>query len=132
MAEAEDCHGAAEVECALFPAIGAVAGTGDGNTPLPRSQRQSASGSGSVCEQDHRAVPTYRITIIGLMSRQTGVILAEVGFLLILFAGVWLVAAQIPAFKMPTNRTIVAGIALALGGLLLIVATHWGHFGGPS
>jgi hypothetical protein len=44
-------------------------------------------------------------------SRQTGVTLAEVGFLLILFAGVWLVAAQIPVFKMPTARTIVAGSA---------------------
>ena len=69
------------------------------------------------------------IATIGLMSRQTGVILAEVGFLLILFAGVWLVAAQIPTFKMSTVRTIVAGIALALAGLLLIIATHWGHFG---
>jgi hypothetical protein len=63
------------------------------------------------------------------ISHQTGVTLAEVGFLLILFAGVWLVAAQIPAFKMSTARTIVAGIALALAGMLLIVATHWGHFG---
>lgn len=63
------------------------------------------------------------------LSHQTGVTLAEVGFLLILFAGVWLVAAQIPAFKMPTARTIVAGIALALAGVLLIIATHWGHFG---
>ncbi len=63
------------------------------------------------------------------LSRQTGVTLAEVGFLLIVFAGVWLVAAQIPAFKMPRARTIVAGIALALSGVFLIVATHWGHFG---
>ena len=63
------------------------------------------------------------------MSNQTGAALAEVGFLLILFAGVWLVAAQIPAFKIPTERTIVAGIALALAGVLLIIATHWGHFG---
>jgi hypothetical protein len=63
------------------------------------------------------------------LSHHTGVTLAEVGFLLILFAGVWLVAAQIPAFKMPTARTIVAGIALALAGVLLIIATHWGHFG---
>ena len=60
---------------------------------------------------------------------KAGVTLAEVGFLLILFAGVWLVAAQIPAFKMPTARTIVAGIALAVAGVLLIIATHWGHFG---
>ena len=72
------------------------------------------------------------IATIGLMRRQTGVILAEVGFLLILFAGVWLVAAQIPAFKIPTERIIVAGIALALGGLLLIIATYWGDFGRPS
>jgi hypothetical protein len=63
------------------------------------------------------------------LSHHTGVTLAEVGFLLILFAGVWLVAAQIPALKMPTARTIVAGIALALAGVLLIIATHWGHFG---
>ena len=59
----------------------------------------------------------------------TGVILAEVGFLLILIAGIWLVAAEIPALKMSVARRIVAGIALALGGLLLIIATHWGHFG---
>jgi hypothetical protein len=54
---------------------------------------------------------------------------AEIGFLLILFAGVWLAAAQIPKFKLATARTIVAGIALALAGVLLIIATHWGHFG---
>ena len=63
------------------------------------------------------------------MSHQTGIVLAEVGFLLILFAGVWLVAAQIPAFRIPTERTIVSGAALAVAGALLIVATHWGHFG---
>ncbi len=63
------------------------------------------------------------------MSHQTGIVLAEVGFLLILFAGIWLVAAQIPAFRLPTERTIVAGAALAVAGVLLIVATRWGHFG---
>jgi hypothetical protein len=66
------------------------------------------------------------------VSSQTGVTLVEVGFLLILFAGVWFVAAQIPAFKIPRDRIIVAGIALALGGLLLIIATHWGDSGRPS
>jgi hypothetical protein len=60
---------------------------------------------------------------------QTGRKLAEVGFLLILFAGIWLAAAQIPLFKLATARTIIAGIALAIAGLLLIIATHWGHFG---
>jgi hypothetical protein len=63
------------------------------------------------------------------ISHRTGVTLAEVGFLLIIFPGVWLVAAQIPAFKIGTARTIVAGIALAGAGVLLIIATHSGHFG---
>ena len=63
------------------------------------------------------------------MSDQTGKILAQVGFLLIVLSGVWLVAAEIPFLRMATMRMIVAGIALALGGALLIVATRWGNFG---
>jgi hypothetical protein len=63
------------------------------------------------------------------VSHHTGVRVAEIGFLLILFAGVWLVAAEIPAFRLGRARTIVAGTALAVAGLLLIIATHSGHFG---
>lgn len=63
------------------------------------------------------------------LAHHTGIRLAEVGFLLLLFAGVWLTAAQIRWFKFAAARMIVAGLALAIGGLLLIVATHWGHFG---
>jgi hypothetical protein len=70
-----------------------------------------------------------RMNLVLDFTPHTGVRLAEVGFLLVLFAGVWLVAANIPQFKFATARTIVAGSALAIGGLLLIVATHWGHFG---
>jgi hypothetical protein len=66
--------------------------------------------------------------VLGL-THQTGIRLAEVGFLLILISGVWLAVAQIPASKFATSRTIVSGIALAVGGALLIIATHWGHFG---
>ena len=66
--------------------------------------------------------------VLGFAHR-TGVRLAEVGFLLMLFGGVWLAAAQLPQFRFATARTIVAGLALAVGGLLLIIATHWGHFG---
>jgi hypothetical protein len=62
------------------------------------------------------------------LAHHTGVRLAEVGFLLILIAGVWLAAAQVPNFKFAKGRTIVAGIALAVAGALLIIATHWGHF----
>jgi hypothetical protein len=50
------------------------------------------------------------------LTHQTGRRLAEIGFLLILFAGIWLAAAQIPQLKMGTTRTIIAGIALAIGG----------------
>jgi hypothetical protein len=63
------------------------------------------------------------------MSHHTGVIIAEVGFLLMLIAGIWFVAAEFPVFKMARVRKIVAGTALAVGGLLLIIAVHWGHFG---
>ena len=63
------------------------------------------------------------------MAPQTGIRLAEIGFLLFVIAGLWLAAAQIPKFKLSTARTIVAGLALAAAGVLLIIATHWGHFG---
>jgi hypothetical protein len=63
------------------------------------------------------------------ISYDTSVRIAEVGFLLILIAGVWLVAAEIPALKLSRVRTIVAGAALAVAGVLLIIATHWGTFG---
>ena len=63
------------------------------------------------------------------MDHHTGVVIAEVGFLLMLIAGVWFAASEIPLFKMARARKVVAGIALAIAGLLLIIATHWGHFG---
>ena len=63
------------------------------------------------------------------MTHQTGVRFAEVGFLLILIAGVWLVSAEIPALKFARARTIVAGVLLAISGILLIIATRWGGFG---
>jgi hypothetical protein len=66
--------------------------------------------------------------ILVALMHKTGVQLAEVGFLFILIAGVWLTAAQIPQLKLGTARTIVAGIALAVAGVLLIIAVHWGHF----
>lgn len=63
------------------------------------------------------------------LTHHTGVRLAEVGFLLILIAGVWLAAAQLPQPKWHSFRMVVAGVTLAVGGALLIIATHWGHFG---
>jgi hypothetical protein len=40
-----------------------------------------------------------------------------------------MVAAEIPQLRLSSMRTIVAGAALAAGGVFLVVATHWGHFG---
>ena len=63
-------------------------------------------------------------------TRHTGLRLAEVGFLLILIAGVWLAASVIlNPERWGKFRTIVAGLLLAVAGVLLITATHWGHFG---
>jgi hypothetical protein len=66
--------------------------------------------------------------VVGL-THHAGVRLAEVAFLLILFAGVWLAAAQVPRLGLGGVRTVVAGVALAIAGVLLIVATRWGGFG---
>jgi hypothetical protein len=62
------------------------------------------------------------------IARHTGIRLAEVGFLLILIAGVWLAFSETQP-KWRTFRMVVAGAALAVAGVLLIIATHWGHFG---
>jgi len=63
------------------------------------------------------------------ITAHTGIRLAEVGLLLIIFAGVWMVVAEIPQLQLRAARTIVGGAALAAAGVFLIVATHWGHFG---
>jgi hypothetical protein len=55
--------------------------------------------------------------------------LAEVAFLLILIAGVWFAAAEIPLFRFAAERRVVAGVLLAIAGLLLIIVTYRGGFG---
>jgi hypothetical protein len=66
--------------------------------------------------------------VIGI-SAHTGVRLAEVGFLLMGIAGVWLAASSVPQLKVAGARSAVAGVLLAVGCLLIIIAIHWGHFG---
>jgi hypothetical protein len=64
------------------------------------------------------------------LSHQTSVVLAEVAFLLIMIAGVWLVFAETLHSGW---RWIVVGVLLAVAGLLLIVASHAGPlFGQPD
>ena len=52
------------------------------------------------------------MTLVLALTHQASVTLAEVRFLLIVFVGVWPVAAEIPLFKIATARRIVAGIKL--------------------
>jgi hypothetical protein len=66
------------------------------------------------------------IMLVLAFTHHTGVRLAEVGFLVFLFAGGWLAAAA--QLKAGTYR-IVGGVGLALGAVLLVIAIHWGHFG---
>jgi hypothetical protein len=69
------------------------------------------------------------MSVLFALTHRTGVRLAEVGFLLIVIAGLWLAAAQAPLLGRRVGRTLVAGLLLAAGGVLLIVATHWAGFG---
>lgn len=61
------------------------------------------------------------------LSQHSGLRIAEVGFVLSGAAGVALALGAVT----PSGRRIarvVAGLALATGSLLLLIATHWGHF----
>jgi fucose permease len=66
------------------------------------------------------------VPLLAVLNKSSTVKLVEVGFLLILFAGIWFVASEIPQLKMQRARGIVAGLALAVAGLLLIIAAHYG------
>ena len=62
------------------------------------------------------------------IARHTGTRLAELGFLLAASAGALMLISAI----VPSGRRVgmaLTGIALGAGAVLLIVATHWGHFG---
>ncbi len=63
------------------------------------------------------------------LNKITSARIGEVGFLLILLAGIWMIASESPKLKGSPARMVVAGLALFLAGLLLLIATHWGKFG---
>jgi hypothetical protein len=67
------------------------------------------------------------MTTLLAMTDHDGTRLAEVAFLLILVAGAWMTVAQLPLLR--ATRSTIVGLALAIAGLLLVVATRWGHFG---
>jgi hypothetical protein len=69
---------------------------------------------------------------VGLLlaiSRQSSIRLAEVAFLCILIAGIWMAVNELEQLRNHRLRMIVSGVLLAAAGLLLVIATHWGQFG---
>jgi hypothetical protein len=70
--------------------------------------------------------------LIMTINKSTSLRLAEVGFLLLALAGVWFVASETPKLKQSSARMVLGGLALFLAGVLLVVATHWGKFGGAG
>ncbi len=71
-------------------------------------------------------------------SHSSGVRVAEVAFLLLLLAGVWVASGSLTKVEKTHTwhgvvlasgrfRMIMAGVFLACAGLLLIIAAHWGH-----
>ncbi len=60
-------------------------------------------------------------------TRHTGVRIAELGFALVAIAGVLLAVA--PAKRVGRRGTVAAGVALAAGAVIILVAIHWGSFG---
>jgi hypothetical protein len=62
------------------------------------------------------------------LTHHNGIRLAEVGFALGAIAGgVLALGSLAPAGRRAGN--LLAGVALAVGSVLLIVAVHWGHVG---
>lgn len=68
------------------------------------------------------------MTLLALsIKAHTGIRLAEVGELLGLIGGAALLVGGMTPFGKRAGQTI-GGLALAIGFVLLIVATRWGHF----
>jgi hypothetical protein len=62
------------------------------------------------------------------ITRQEGIRLAEVGELLGLIGGLALLVGGLTTRFGKQFGPTVGGVAIALAFLLLIIATHWGHF----
>ena len=62
-----------------------------------------------------------------VLKAHTGIRLAEVGEALAALAGILLLLGGMTPFGKRAGQTL-GGLALALGGVLLVIATRWGHF----
>ncbi|HET8607151.1 MAG TPA: hypothetical protein VFL66_08995 [Gaiellaceae bacterium] len=67
------------------------------------------------------------MTLLAL-TQHGGARVAEVGFLLVAIAGGLLFLGAVTPFGRKAGN-LLGGVALAAGGILAIIATHWGHFG---
>ena len=67
------------------------------------------------------------MTLLALtIKAHTGIRLAELGFLAGAIGGALLMLGGVPGRR--AGMTTFGGLALAIGFVLLIVATRWGHF----
>ncbi len=69
------------------------------------------------------------MSLLLTISHHTSDRIAEVAFLLILIAGVWMVAAELLGPAWHKVRMVVAGALFAVAGLLMIIVIHSGSFG---
>lgn len=60
------------------------------------------------------------------ISAHSSIRLTEVGFLLLAIAGVWVVFAELQPTTWTRFRFTVAGVLIAAGAVLNIIAVHWG------
>jgi len=64
-------------------------------------------------------------TVLAITARNADRI-SEFGFLLIALAGaIWAVTGIWPMSHQNRSGKVLSGLALAVGGVLLIIATHW-------
>jgi hypothetical protein len=62
-----------------------------------------------------------------VIKQHTGIRLAEVGEALLAAAGILLLLGGMTSFGRRAGQTF-GGICLAIAGVLLVIATRWGHF----
>jgi hypothetical protein len=68
------------------------------------------------------------MTTLLAISQHNGVRAGEVGFALLAISGVAFAIGAVSSWGR-RNGNLVGGILLALGAVVIIFATHWGHFG---
>jgi hypothetical protein len=62
------------------------------------------------------------------LTHHNGIRIAELGFAIAAVGGALLAVGAVSR-RGSRTATLLAGLALAAGSVLVIVAAHWGHFG---